>query len=55
MSQPVAGSVAKEKNNHLEGRSGSGTMKKAGPAVKSSPLAGNKTMGGGINRATRKA
>ena len=55
MSQPVAGSSNKEKNNHLEGRSGSGTMKKMGPAVKGSPLAGNKTMSGGINRATRKA
>ncbi len=39
-----------EKNNHLQGRSGSGTLIHKGP-VGATP--GNKTSGGGINRATK--
>ena len=40
----------KESNNHKQGRSSSGTLKHKGP-VGATP--GNKTSGGGINRATK--
>jgi hypothetical protein len=44
-----------EKNNHLEGRTGSGTNIRQGPASrgKGTPLPTNPTNGGGINRSTQ--
>ena len=46
------GDVMREKNNHMQGRSGSGIKKNKGPAYGGS-TGGNKTKGGGINRATK--
>lgn len=40
-----------EKNNHKQGRSGSGTMKKPGPAT--GKTLGTASNSGGINRATQ--
>jgi hypothetical protein len=42
----------KEINNQKEGRSGSGTPTKDGPAVPGSGIKKNPTQGGGINRPT---
>jgi hypothetical protein len=47
------GSTAKEVNNQKEGRTGSGTPTKDGPAVPGSGIKKNPTMDGGINRATK--
>lgn len=44
----------KETSNQPGGREGSGTPKKIGPAASGGTLKTNKTMSGGINRATRK-
>jgi hypothetical protein len=46
------GSTEKEINNQKEGRSGSGTPTKDGPAVPGSGIKKNPTQGGGINRPT---
>ena len=46
------GDVMKEKNNHMQGRSGSGTKMNKGPAYGGSTR-GNKLRGGGINRALK--
>lgn len=49
---PYRGEVPlKETNNYKQGRSGAGTHKIKGPAV--GHTSGNKTQGGGINRATK--
>jgi hypothetical protein len=41
----------KETNNHKQGRSGSGTPMKKGPAFRGGSVSGNNpTSGGGINR-----
>lgn len=47
------GSTDKETNNQSQGRTGSGTPKKPGPAVGRGK--GNATEGGGINRGTKKS
>jgi hypothetical protein len=47
------GSTDKEVNNQKEGRYGSGTPTKDGPAVPGSGIKKNPTMDGGINRATK--
>lgn len=44
--------VMKEKNNHMQGRSGSETPKMMGPASGNTKQ-GNPTMSGGINRPTK--
>ncbi len=49
-SRGVRGMPLKEINNHPQGRSSSGTLKHPGPV---GPTPGNKTSGGGINRATK--
>ena len=51
MSQPVNKVPLKERNNQPQGRSGSGTPMKNGPAV--GHTSGNATSKGGINRATK--
>lgn len=52
MAQPVMKVPLKEKNNHPQGRSGSGTPKKRGPATGRRGHV-NKTKSGGIFRPTR--
>ena len=42
----------KEKNNHMGGRSGSGTKVNAGPVMRGNTK-GNATSSGGINRAVK--
>jgi hypothetical protein len=44
------GNTSKERNNQKEGRTGSGTDYKEGPAVPGSGIKKNPTDGGGINR-----
>ena len=49
MSQPVNKVPVRGTNNHKQGRSGAGTMKKNGPARGKRGVV-NPTKGGGINR-----
>ena len=51
MSQPSQVAPHKEVNNYKQGKSGSKVKRVSGPAVGST--SGNKTKGGGINRATK--
>ena len=50
--QPVTKVPKREINNHPQGRSGGGTMKKGGPAKGNSGVK-NPTKGGGIFRPTK--
>jgi hypothetical protein len=51
--QGFGSTEGKEINNQKEGRTGSGTPTKDGPAVPGSGIKKNPTMDGGINRATK--
>jgi len=51
MAQTILNIVRKEQSNQEQGKTGSATRKKMGPAA--SHNAGNPTHGGGINRATK--
>jgi hypothetical protein len=53
MAQPSARAPYKEQNNHPQGRSGSATKQKKGPAAPGGSIKKNKTSGGGINRSTK--
>jgi hypothetical protein len=53
MAQPSAKAPMKETNNHPQGRTGSATPQKKGPAAPGGSLKSNKTSGGGINRPTK--
>ena len=52
MTQPVGRVKFRETNNHPQGRSGSGTMKKSGPAKGRRGVV-NPTKSGGIYRPTK--
>jgi len=53
MAQPSQRAGHKIQNNHPQGRTGSGTPQKKGPATPGGSLKSNKTSGGGINRPTK--